>query len=107
MKLKNNNGKGKEQEPKQITTVVADIDVFIISDEGCVNIVCQDSRWFIDLGASYHIVTRADFFTSFISRDFGFVRMENDGASKTVGMGDIVWKPVLGTGWFSEMSDIS
>ena len=43
----------------------------------------------VDTGASFHVTSRKDIFSSYIAGDFGSVRMGNDGASKIIGMGDV------------------
>ncbi|CAL9003904.1 unnamed protein product [Prunus brigantina] len=43
----------------------------------------------LDSGASFHVTSRRDFFTSYTNGDFGNVRMGNDKLSKIVGRGGI------------------
>ena len=43
----------------------------------------------MDSGASFHVTSRRDFFTTYTSGDFGHVRMGNDNRSKIVGRGDV------------------
>ena len=45
--------------------------------------------WVINSGASFHVTSRADFFTSYLQGEFGNVCMGNEDVSKIVGMGDI------------------
>ena len=45
--------------------------------------------WVIDSGASFHVTSWADFFTSYLQGEFGNVRIGNEDVSKIVGMGDI------------------
>ncbi|CAL9011600.1 unnamed protein product [Prunus brigantina] len=49
----------------------------------------QDTCWIVDFGASFHVTSRRDFFTSYTNGDFGNVRMGNDKLSKIVGRRDI------------------
>ncbi|KAI9162145.1 hypothetical protein LWI28_024288 [Acer negundo] len=54
-----------------------------------VNLTCQNSHWVIDLGVSYHVTSHRDYFSSYISGQFGHVKMRSDVECKIVGMGDI------------------
>ena len=47
----------------------------IMTGDGCVNLATQDSNWVIDSGASFHVSSHSDFFTSYRIGDFGNVRM--------------------------------
>jgi transposase InsO family protein len=64
-------------------------DMFIVCGDNYVNITSQDAYWVIDSGASFHVTSRRDFFTSYTDGDYGQVRMGNDHVSKIVGMGEI------------------
>ncbi|CAL1383495.1 unnamed protein product [Linum trigynum] len=82
--------KGVENREKDDTTVAAtDGDVVIVCDAGFVNLACLESTWVVDSGASFHVTSRVDLFSSYTNGNYGCVRMGNDGASKIVGMGDI------------------
>ncbi|TXG69536.1 hypothetical protein EZV62_004471 [Acer yangbiense] len=61
----------------------------IIREYNYVNITSQDTYWVIDSGASFHVTSRRDLFTSYTDDDYGQVRMGNDHVSKIVGMGEI------------------
>jgi transposase InsO family protein len=50
----------------------------------------------IDSGASFHVTSRADFFTSYNEGDYGVVRMGNEGVSKIVGMGNVCLETSVG-----------
>ncbi|EXB94048.1 Adenylyl-sulfate kinase [Morus notabilis] len=65
------------------------------SSELC-SLVCQESDWVIDSSASFHVTPHGDFFT-YSTGDFGNVKMENIGASKIVGIGDICLETNLGS----------
>ena len=43
----------------------------------------------IDNGASIHTTSRREFFSSYILRDFGFVKMENGNRTRVAGEGDV------------------
>ena len=50
----------------------------------------------VDSGASFHVTSRKDIFSSYIVGDFGLVWMGNDGVSKIIGMGDVYLKTNTG-----------
>ncbi|CAN1310533.1 Retrovirus-related Pol polyprotein from transposon TNT 1-94 [Linum perenne] len=90
LKREQSRERGGENRGKEETTAAAtDSEVVIVCDAGFINLACQESTWVIDSGASFHVTSRYDFFSSYTSGDYGCVRMGNDGASKIVGMGDI------------------
>jgi len=45
--------------------------------------------WIIDSGATLHVTTRKEFFTSYTSGDFRVLKMGNDSESKVIGVGDV------------------
>lgn len=50
----------------------------------------------MDSGASFHVTSRRDFFSSYISDDFGHVRMRNGNTSKIMVKGDICLETNIG-----------
>ena len=72
--------KGEEQkDDKDIAAVASNGDTInIVCDDACVNLACQDSTWVVDTTTSFHITARRDFFSSYTSGSFGWVRMENE-----------------------------
>lgn len=87
--------KGKKSET-EANTISNDGDVEIVFDNAYVNLACQETDWVIDSGASYHVTSHAQFFTTYTGGDFGIVRMGNAGASKVVGIGEIHLKTNIG-----------
>lgn len=62
--------------------------MFIVYDDGHVNVVCLDSTWIIDT-TSFHIIPCRDFFSFYTSDNFGWVRMRNQAKCQIVGIGDV------------------
>ncbi|KAK0604498.1 hypothetical protein LWI29_016259 [Acer saccharum] len=89
-KREQNNEKGEEKK-KGIGHVAttADGDVCIFMEHDSVNLTCQNSHWVVDSGASYHVTSHRDYFSSYIGGQFGHVKMGNDVECKVVGMGDV------------------
>lgn len=88
-KEKNENSEQKSDKKNTTALAFSDDDLFIISDHGLLNIACDDCTWVIDSGASYHITSHREYFLSYTSGDFGYVRMGNDGSSKIIGAGSV------------------
>jgi hypothetical protein len=61
-------------------------DFFTVYDDDVINFACHETNWVIDSGASTHVTSRQDFFTSYTAGDFGTVKMGNDGLAKIVGI---------------------
>lgn len=74
-KEKNENSEQKSDEKNTTALAFSDDDLFIISDHELLNIACDDCTWVIDSGASYHITSHREYFSSYTSGDFGYVRM--------------------------------
>ncbi|KAG8493315.1 hypothetical protein CXB51_010698 [Gossypium anomalum] len=64
-------------------------DLLVICDENLVNLVCNETSWVIDTGASLHVTSRKDFFTFYTPGDFGVLKMGNDGLVSVIGMGNV------------------
>ncbi|KAK8973436.1 hypothetical protein V6N11_064680 [Hibiscus sabdariffa] len=64
-------------------------DLWVICDHNLVNLACDETSWVIDIGASIHVTSRRDFFTSYTPGDFGVLKMGNDGLVLVTGMGDV------------------
>lgn len=80
MKRENNNEKGNEaknddKDDDDRVDGTTPADFLIIYNNEMINFSCQDTSWMIDSGASIHITSRKDFFTSYISGDFGTLKI--------------------------------
>jgi transposase InsO family protein len=71
-------------------------DFFTVYDDDVINFACHETSWVIDSGASTHVTSRQDFFTSYTAGDFGTVKMGNDGLAKIVGIGDVCLEMING-----------
>ncbi|CAL2254439.1 unnamed protein product [Prunus armeniaca] len=89
--FKREQDRGNEKSDARHTTATTSggNEVIILCGDGFVNFSSQDTCWIMDSGASFHVTSRRDFFTSYTNGDFGNVRMGNDKLSKIVGRGDI------------------
>jgi len=71
-----------------VTTATSD-DLVILYDPDLLNLVSNESMWIIDSGATLHVKARKKFFTSYAPSDFGLLKMNNDGVSKVIVIGDV------------------
>ncbi|GJW74762.1 putative RNA-directed DNA polymerase [Tanacetum coccineum] len=67
-------------------------EFFVCSDYDMVNLAHDDSSWILDSGATCHVATRKEYFSSYTPGDFGVVRMGNTGLSRIAGIRDICLK---------------
>ena len=67
-------------------------EFFICCDDEMVNLAHDDSSWVVDSGATCHVTSQRDFYSSYTPGNFGNVRMGNYGLSKVVGVGDVCLK---------------
>ncbi|KAK9005132.1 hypothetical protein V6N11_042578 [Hibiscus sabdariffa] len=93
-KLKRENKGGgdkhdRDDKEKSERSVVAREDLLVICDENLVNLACDGTSWVIDTGASIHVTSRRDFFTSYTPGDFRVLKIGNDGLISVTGMGDV------------------
>ena len=77
------------KDKNNVTTTAVSDDIHFVSDDACYNLTSEDCSWMIDTGASYHLTTKKEYFSTYTSGNFGCVRMGNDGASKIIGIRDI------------------
>ena len=91
--------KGKQKEKDHdddcVTTAISD-DLVILHDPDSLNLVFDENMWIIDSGATLHVTTRKEFFTSYTPGDFGVLKMGNDGVSKVIGVGNVCLQNNMG-----------
>ncbi|WVZ20167.1 hypothetical protein V8G54_007489 [Vigna mungo] len=88
---KDKKGKQKEKDNDDgdcVTTTTCG-DLVCLRDYDTINFVSDESMWIIDSGATLHVTSRKEFFTSYTPGDFGVLKMGNDGVSKVIGVGDV------------------
>ncbi|KAK8589424.1 hypothetical protein V6N12_023821 [Hibiscus sabdariffa] len=61
----------RNDEEKSERDAVTREDLLVICDKNLVNLACNETSWVIDIGASIHVTSRRDFFTSYTLGDLG------------------------------------
>ena len=89
------NGDAKKND-KENTAAIIDGDLGNVYDESSVNLTCHTTDWVTDSGASFYVTAHCDYFTFYVNDDYSNIRMENNGASKIVGIGDICLETSIG-----------
>ncbi|KAG6387429.1 hypothetical protein SASPL_152616 [Salvia splendens] len=80
----------KEDEKSDcVATTTSDDDLLVVCDKNVISLAYDETSWVIDTGASLHVTSKKEFFTSYTSGDFGVLKMGNDGLVKVVGTGDV------------------
>lgn len=72
-------------------------ELVIVCYDNNVNFACNETSWVIDSGASLHITSKKEFFTSYTPGNFGTLKMGNDGLAEVVGVGDVCLEVSNGT----------
>ena len=72
---KNSSDKGKDSSDDEDMINSTSVDFFLVHESESTNLVDNSTSWVIDNGASFHITSRRDLFTSYTPGDFGSVKM--------------------------------
>jgi hypothetical protein len=81
-------GKKTEQKGEASVVIAAGEDYLIVDEDSCFSANSGDDlSWVVDLGASFHLASQREYFTSYTSGDFSYVRMGNRDMSTIVGKG--------------------
>ena len=79
------------------TTSSSDDEVTLLyNQEDCCHVADEDVEWVVDSTASYHIVPKRKYFSTYKLGDFGFVKMENKSVTQIVEIGDICIQTSMG-----------
>ncbi|KAL5863382.1 hypothetical protein ACOSQ3_000896 [Xanthoceras sorbifolium] len=95
-KLKAERTRNQDAQTRTNDTATVTEEVVVVQAEDYINLASQDSTWVVDSGASYHVTSRLEFFSTYTQGDFGRVRMGNDDVSKIIGIGNIHLETNLG-----------
>ena len=89
--LETKQGNTIEQKCETNSALTAAGEVYlIIEDDSCFSAIRDDDlSWVVDSGASFHLTSHKEYFTSYTSGDFGYVRMRNSDSSTIVGKGTV------------------
>ncbi|VFQ90233.1 unnamed protein product [Cuscuta campestris] len=95
---KEENGQTSEKKEEKDTAALVDADdLFFVCDDTSFDVAFQDCTWIIDSSASCHLTPHREFFSSYTSGDFGYVKMgKGEKSSKIIGMGTVCLKTNTG-----------
>ena len=79
----------EDEKSDSVATTTSDDDLLVVCDKNVINLAYDETSWVIDTGASLHVTSKKEFFTSNTSGDFGVSKMGNDGLVKVVGTRDV------------------
>ncbi|KAK9006816.1 hypothetical protein V6N11_019147 [Hibiscus sabdariffa] len=82
------NDQNDDEKSESVATVTRE-DLLVICDQNLFNLAFDETSWVIDNGASIHVTSRGNFFTSYTPGDFGVLKMGNDGLASVTCMGDV------------------
>ena len=69
--------------------IMSEEELLFISTKGKVNLASYEFTLVVDLGTLFHLTLKRECFSSYTTRDYGYVKMGNDGACKIVGTGNV------------------
>jgi hypothetical protein len=79
----------ESKEEKDTAAVASDGDDLVVCEDAYANLACHESMWVVATTASFHITPHGDFFSSYTSGNFGWVKMGNEAKCEIMGMRDI------------------
>ena len=86
---KDNSDKGKDSSDDEDKINATFDDFLLVHEFEPANIVDSSTSWVIDSGASFHITSRRDLFTSYTLGDFGSVKMAHESIARCIGVGQV------------------
>ncbi|CAL1361567.1 unnamed protein product [Linum trigynum] len=96
-KFRNERKKGKRDENSDDDGANSVDEFNIVYEEDVVNLTTQETSWVVDSGATIHVTSKREFFSSYTPGDFGVVRMGNGNLSKVIGKGEVCLETMNGT----------
>ncbi|CAL1380337.1 unnamed protein product [Linum trigynum] len=96
-KFRNERKKGKRDENSDDDGANSVDEFNIVYEEDIVNLTTQETSWVVDSGATIHVTSKREFFSSYTPGDFGVVRMRNGNLSKVIGKGEVFLETMNGT----------
>src|SRR6266487_6490033 len=86
---KEDKDKGKEDDSDVESSHLILDDLLLVEEHGMSNVIDSSSSWVIDSGTSVHVTSRRYIFGSYISGEFGDVKLAHEGVLKCIGLGDV------------------
>lgn len=73
--MKQQNKEGDNENP---VDVLSNDHLLVSCDDNVVNLICNESSWFVDSGATFHIAPRKELFSSYTPGNFGKLKLGNN-----------------------------
>ena len=81
----------KRENNENRVAVVANDDLFISCDANAINLVHDESSWFVDSVATSHVMPKKELFSSYTPGNFGTLKMGNNHEVEVIS----IWKVCL------------
>ncbi|PHU21416.1 hypothetical protein BC332_06523 [Capsicum chinense] len=82
----------KEGDNENRVVVVANDDLLVACGENAINLVRDESSWFVDSGATSHVTPKKELSSSYTPGNFGMLKMGNNDKVKVLGIGTVLTK---------------
>ena len=79
----------REGDNENRVAVVANDDLLVSCDANAINLVRDESRWFVDSGATSHVTPKKELFSSYTPGNFGTLKMGNNHEVEVIGIGTV------------------
>ena len=81
-------------------------ELLLVTEESELHLVSDETMWLVNSGVSYHLIPDRKCFSSYRAGDHNFVKMGNEGASRIVGIGDVVERCLTRSGGSTKLDII-
>ena len=79
----------REGDNENRVAVVANDDLLVSCDANAINLVRDESSWFVDSGATSHVTPKKELFSSYTPDNFGTLKMGNNHEVEVIGIGTV------------------
>jgi len=79
--------RGKDSSDDEDRINATSVDFLLVHEFESANLVDSSTSWVINSGASFHVTSRRDLFTSYTPGDFGSVKIAHEGVTRCIGVG--------------------
>ena len=79
----------REGDNENRVAVVANDNLLVSCDANAINLVRDESSWFVDSGATSHVTPKKELFSSYTPGNFGTLKMGNNHEVEVIGIGTV------------------